>query len=317
MLREHIMQSGERSSVIFLGDNIYPDGLPPEGAENRQQAETRILSQLETVKDYPGRVIFIPGNHDWYSSQLNGLEWLNRQEEFIESYLNRGNVFIPDNGMSGPVSVMLAKSGEHYGLNFDIRLIALDTHWWLHPHKKPLEPGIESEHEQKREILKNVEKMVEGHLSDEIMVVTHHPLFSYGRHGGKFPISTHFLPPVFGSMYVAYRNIWGYAQDLARYDDLKNGLLKSIYDKDGLIFASGHEHSLQFIPYKNGPHIQYQLVSGSASKPSFVKEKSGDVATYRGEGFIAVHFFGNKTKKIEFWNEEGFNVYQRIVEAND
>lgn len=317
ILTAQLMRSGEQSSVIFLGDNIYPDGLPPEESDERERAEARILSQLKTVENYPGRIIFIPGNHDWQSSGQEGLQWLNRQEKFIESYLNRGNVFLPDNGLPGPVPVELAESGEHPNLNFDIQLITIDTQWWLHPHDKPLEAGTGNEEEQKSEILQSLEELIEKNLEDEIIVASHHPLFSLGRHGGKFPVSTHFLPPVFGSLYVAYRNFRGYPQDIARYDDLKEGLMKSIKDKQGLIFASGHEHSLQFIPYANGLHRQYQLVSGSASKPSFVKKSSGENITYRGEGFIAIRYFSNQTKRIEFWNERGSVVHQRFVEAGE
>ncbi|NBC04776.1 MAG: hypothetical protein GVY20_13860, partial [Bacteroidetes bacterium] len=133
VLQQQLMQSGERSAVIFLGDNIYPDGLPPKGAEKREQSELRILLQLKTVEDYSGRVVLIPGNHDWQSSGPQGLQWLKRQEVFIESYLNRGNVFLPDDGLPGPVPVELAKNGEYPNLNFDIQFLALDTQWWLHP----------------------------------------------------------------------------------------------------------------------------------------------------------------------------------------
>lgn len=317
VLQKQLMKTGEHSSVIFLGDNIYPDGLPPEESEEYQRAEIRVLSQLKTVEDYPGRIVFVPGNHDWQSSGPEGLQWLKRQEEYIESYLNRGNVFLPDDGLPGPVAIELAKKGEYPNLYFDIQLITLDTHWWLHRHDKLLEEGVKNEEKQKRKILQSLEEIIDNNLEDEIVVASHHPLFSFGRHGGKFPASTHLLPPVFGSLYVAYRNIRGYPQDIARYDDLKNGLLKSMEGKDGLIFASGHEHSLQFIPYRNGQNRQYQLVSGSASKPSFVKKSSGENITYRGEGFIAIHYFSNQTKRIEFWNESGSIVHQRIIEADE
>lgn len=317
VLEKQLMDAGEKSAVVFLGDNIYPDGLPSEGAEKREQSEVRMLSQLKVVEDYPGKVIFIPGNHDWNSSGSNGLKRVQRQEDYIESYLDRGNVFLPDNGLPGPVAVELAKRAEYPGLKFNIQLLALDTHWWLHPHDKPLEVGIKSVEKQKSKILQNLEEIIDHNIEDEIVVASHHPLFSLGRHGGKFPTSTHFLPPIFGSLYVAYRKIRGYPQDIARYDDLKDGLMKSIKDKEGLIFASGHEHSLQFIPYTNGQYRQYQLVSGSASKPSFVKKSSAENITYRGEGFIAIHYSGDKSKKIEFWNDEGIIVHQQIIETNE
>lgn len=310
-MKEQMMKAGERSAVIFLGDNVYPDGLPPEGAPSRDQAEDRLLSQLKTVEDYTGRVIFIPGNHDWYSSGEEGLEWLRRQEQYVESYLDRGNTFMPDSGYPGPVSVNLLQKSSDDSLSLDISLLVLDTHWWLHPHEKPIADGLESEDEQKDKILNDMRELIKSYRDGEIILATHHPLFSYGRHGGKFPRSTHFIPPVFGSMYVAYRNIWGYAQDIANYRDLKKGLLNSFQLTDELVHASGHEHSLQFIPRQEGDSRQYYLVSGSASKPSYVRKKSNDVVTREGEGFVVLRYYKDRSKSVEFWGNEGNRVFNR------
>ena len=312
VLRRRLDESGKQSAVIFLGDNIYPHGLPPEETIYRNQAEERIMAQLHTVKDYPGRIIFIPGNHDWKSSEPGGLDRVKLQEQFIESYLNKGNTFLPDSGFPGPVALPLY-TGTDQRIPFDIHLIVMDTQWWLHPHDKPVETGIENENQQKEKFLSELQKLIQLHGEQELLIAGHHPLFSYGRHGGKFPFITHLAPPVFGSLYVAYRNIWGYRQDISSYDDLKNGLLNSFSKAENLFYAAGHEHSLQFIPRINDHTRQYYLISGSGSKSSFVKKRSGDIYTYGDHGFIAIHYYRDRTKKIEFWNYRGDIVYQRYI----
>lgn len=60
--------------TIFLGDNIYPAGMPKKEDSNREKAEYRIDAQLAAIEDYDGKVVFIPGNHDWYNGRLDGLE---------------------------------------------------------------------------------------------------------------------------------------------------------------------------------------------------------------------------------------------------
>ena len=55
----------ENDYTIFLGDNIYPAGLPKEGDEKRAQAENALNAQIQSVKNFNGEVLFIPGNHDW------------------------------------------------------------------------------------------------------------------------------------------------------------------------------------------------------------------------------------------------------------
>ena len=70
---------------MFLGDNIYPKGMPADKNDpTREEAEKKITLQLEIAKNFKGKTIFIPGNHDWY----NGLKGLNEQEKFVATYLN-------------------------------------------------------------------------------------------------------------------------------------------------------------------------------------------------------------------------------------
>ena len=314
-LKSQLEESGAQSAVIFLGDNIYPSGLPAQEVRARKRAERRLMAQLKTVEDYPGRVVFIPGNHDWHSSKKKGLQRIHRQECYIENYLQKGNTFLPDSGYPGPVSVSLESQTEDASMPFNIRLIVLDTPWWLHPHGKPLSQGITSVKQQKEKILADVGKIIRRHQDDEIIVAGHHPMFSNGRHGGKFPFMTHLLPPVLGSIYVAYRNIWGYHQDVANYSDLKDGLMESFESKDGLIYASGHEHSLQFIPQTDNNARQYYLVSGSGSRSSYVKKQRDPSFTHKGKGFIAVRYFENQSKRIEVWSEKGNLIFHKTIKA--
>lgn len=315
-LKTQLDKSGEQSAVIFLGDNIYPSGLPAKEARSRKRAERRLMAQLNTLDDYSGRIIFMPGNHDWHSSKRKGLQRIRRQERFIENKLQKGNTFLPDSGHPGPVSVSLNASVEDSAMDFNIQLVVLDTQWWLHPHEKPFSPGITNEKQQQEKILSDVKEIVQRHNNDEILVASHHPMISFGRHGGKFPLQTHFLPPVLGSMYVAYRNIWGYHQDIANYGDLKEGLMKNFEGKEDLIYASGHEHSLQFIPRQSENSTQYYLVSGSASRTSYVKKQPDNAFTSRKKGFISIRYYSDRSKSIEIWNENGDIIFQRYLNTS-
>lgn len=312
-LEKEIKKSGEQSAVIFLGDNIYPHGLPPENSRKRTKAEQTLMAQLNTVKGYAGRIIFIPGNHDWKSSGKSGLQWVRRQERFVETYLNRGNTFLPDSGYPGPVSVSFGKNPSFTGKNFGLRLIILDTQWWVHPHKKPLFEGLDMQ-EQKNKLVSDIEEKINSSGDSEVLVIGHHPMISYGRHGGKFPIYSHLLPPILGSMYVAYRKIWGYPQDVAGYSELRESLMQSFKGKEQLIYASGHEHSLQFIPTMQDSLEQYYLVSGSGSRSSYVKKRRDEAYTYRGKGYMVIRYFEDRLKKIEMRDTKGHVLFTKMIQ---
>lgn len=314
-LRRDLLNTGKKGAVVFLGDNVYPDGLPPEGDPLRDQSVQRLTTQLWAVEDYEGQILFVPGNHDWQSSGKDGLEWVRRQEVFVEEYLNRGNVYLPDNGEPGPVLRTL----HHYSDTsetakpFRIQLIALDTHWWIHSHEKPVGDDVSGEPEQKERFLEEIEAMANNHPDDEILVAAHHPLFSNGRHGGKFTLKTHLQPPFFGSLYVWYRRFFGLEQDIAGYSELRRGLLNSFKQVDGLIYASGHEHNLQYIPFEADSVKQHYLISGSASKTTHVRKSDGNFHSYNGIGYIKLTYYNNRSKLIEFKNQGGISIHSLII----
>lgn len=304
---EKLAEVDTSGAVVFLGDNIYPDGLPPESSERRPAIDERLIAQIETVKDFGGPVYFIPGNHDWASSGEEGLAYVNRQEVFVEEHMGRGNTFLPDNGYPGPVSVTLLDKNEAAGINYTIGLIMMDTHWWIHPHEKPLPFGAETEDQAKELVLQELNKKMLQFKDDELVFSAHHPLYSFGRHGSKFPLKTHLVPPVFGSAYALYRNIWGYPNDISHkyYSRMKEGILEAASENQSTIFTAGHEHSLSFVPVREDGKQFHQIVSGSGTRYSYVRKKDGPVHTFETMGFAILRYYPDRSKRIEFYNDQG------------
>jgi hypothetical protein len=304
---EKIAEIDTSGAVVFLGDNIYPDGLPPENSERRPAIDERLIAQIESVKDFGGPVYFIPGNHDWASSGEEGLAYVNRQEAFVEEYMGRGNTFLPDDGYPGPVSVTLLNKNEAAGINYTIGLIMMDTHWWIHPHEKPLPFGAETEEQAKELVLKELNKQMLQYKDDEVVFSSHHPLYSFGRHGSKFPLKTHLVPPVFGSIYALYRNIWGYPNDISHkhYSRMKEGILAAASENRSTIFTAGHEHSLSFVPVQEDGKQFHQIVSGSGTRYSYVRKLDGPVHTFETMGFAILRYYPDRSKRIEFYNNQG------------
>src|SRR5690349_2150843 len=54
-----------RTTLLFLGDNVYPQGLPEEGAKNFEEKRKILQNQADLVKGMLSRAFIIPGNHDW------------------------------------------------------------------------------------------------------------------------------------------------------------------------------------------------------------------------------------------------------------
>ena len=300
-----INSSHPEDVVIFLGDNIYEQGLPEPDASDRKEKERRIIAQMEVVKNFKGRSIIIPGNHDWNESGPGGLEAIYRQEQFIESYLDSADVHLPSNGCGGPVELQLNK---------DLVVIVIDSEWWLHKYDKPLAPDNDCTSASRLDLIQQVEDIVIRNRGKHIVLAQHHPLFSNGRHGGYFTLKDYIFPltlvrdnwyiplPVIGSMYPLLRQYGISRQDLSNkdYQQLKRGLLSVLEEEKNIVIATGHEHALQLNKYKDINHV----ISGAGSKSTSMIKGNDALFAYGGggaKGFARLNYYDNGQCWIEFW----------------
>ncbi|MCK4991737.1 MAG: hypothetical protein KAS29_14665, partial [Bacteroidales bacterium] len=58
LLKNQLLEAGENSAVIFLGNNVYPHGLPDSTENSWDVAQESLLAQLKILEDYEGQVIF-------------------------------------------------------------------------------------------------------------------------------------------------------------------------------------------------------------------------------------------------------------------
>ncbi len=304
-----INSSHAEDVVIFLGDNIYETGMPEPGASDREEKERRINEQMNVVKNFKGRKIFVPGNHDWNESRSGGLAAINRQEQYIEQYLNSGDVFMPSNGCGGPVEVQLNK---------DLVVIAIDSEWWLGKNEKSMAPDNGCTVSSRLEIIQQVQDIILRNKGKHIIIAQHHPLFSNGRHGGYYTLKDYLFPltlvrdnyyiplPVIGAIYPLMRQYGISRQDLSNkdYQQLKRGLLSILEDEKNVVLATGHEHALQFNKYNDVNHI----ISGAGSKSSSMIKGNDALFSYGGggmQGFARLNYYDNGQCWLEFWEPVG------------
>jgi len=292
VLKSQLDSVGNQGGLVFLGDNIYPQGMPPKMADDRSEAEEAALSQIQVAQAFQGKSFFIPGNHDWSQGRRQGWMSLQRQERFVEDHLDSMNVFLPSNGCPGPVEVPLSEN---------LTLIILDTQWFLQRWDKPDEEtgGCESTNEV--EVLQLLDNMLERNRYDgkKVIVASHHPIYTYGSHGGFTKTKLHFLPPVLGSIYPLYRKFIGSVQDVThpRYKAMKNAMVHIFEKYPNTIHVAGHEHTLQY-SYKDSIHY---IVSGAGAKTSFVRKKGYAQYAEAVNGFARLDFYADGTVDLKFW----------------
>jgi len=319
-LKKQILQAGEESCLVFLGNNIYPKGLPDEQNKKYNDAESRILAQLKILDEYPGKVFFIPGNRDWARGIKKGDKYLENQEKFVEDYLDDANVFLPDDACPGPVEVTLKD---------DIVLIILDTRWLNSEHEFDRNEyceytDLETVDELKRHILRNLRDLILKNQDKKIIIAGHHPLKSAGNFGGHFHWPENIFPllgvnkylyiPLPGFLYTGYRSFLGASQDLAHpeYKAYRKSVTSILEEQTELIYVSGHEHNLQYRQIDN----IHQVISGSGSKTGYAANLKDYEYTGEHMGFSKINVYSNGEIWLEFWAPDENTGEARIVYNN-
>lgn len=296
--------------TIFLGDNIYPDGMPPKGSSEREAAEYRLDAQLDAIENYKGRVVVIPGNHDWYNEKLEGLE---RQKEYLKERFKDDLVWSPEIGC-GLQSIEITDN---------IQLIVIDSQWYLEDWDRNPKINDNCEEIKTREAMfLELESEIEDLQNKTIVLALHHPVYTNGVHGGQYSFDRHIFPsqkkipvPILGSLATLIRTTGGVSiQDAQnnRYKSLADRLSTIAQSAERLVFVSGHEHSLQYIMHDS---IR-QVVSGSGSKSSYATLSNDGLFAYNGQGFGVLDIFKDGSSWISFYGNENNKpklLYQREV----
>jgi len=280
-----------RTQVIYLGDNVYPEGLQ----KGDKQGEAVLLHQIRATR---APKIFVPGNHDWGYTGTQDLTpgVLGHQQDFIEAHAAEHAELHPTNGCPGPDEIEILPPGK--SLTGGLSVVALDLHWWLLPaNERPKCEGIDDTNA----FLKRFGETLEAHRGRNLLVVAHHPILSGGPHGGQSRGSWIDLGVTLA--YPLYRS-----QDLFQpgYQEMVR-LLEAPMSKDPpLAMVGGHDHSLQILADVNVARVV--IVSGAASRVSGVTSIPGTLFAHAHLGFVVMDFY-----KLEGGTEE--TVLVRVVET--
>ena len=310
-----IIPMDARTTIIYLGDNLYNVGLPDNEYVGYMMAKAVLDSQLSIVDGTPARIYMIPGNHDWENGGRNGYDAILREQNYVDR-LNKPNVkFYPEDGCPGPVEVSLGP---------DVTVVIFDSQWWLHPHDKP---GIESDcdYKTKEQVLAQMDDIFSRNAKKLILLASHHTFKSSAGHGGFYNLRQHIFPltdlrpglyiplPVLGSIYPIARGVFGTPQDLKHpnYANMIAEIQKVAKSYRNIIFAGGHEHTLQLIRDSNYTYI----VSGTGSKTNRVSSGKKNLFAASKTGFAVLEVSKNKNVRVNFYTvtDSIRNEYSNVI----
>lgn len=247
--------------VLNLGDIVYPDGMdaPEEPAYAWDSAVA--MAQVNFVAGAAARQrahqFFMAGNHDWGNARdAKGVDRLQELEKFLARQRARGLPveLLPVAGEPGPVVLDVGRR---------LTLLLFDTAWWL----------LASDQIRKVEMLDETEAALRSarERGRHVIMAAHHPWRSASAHGGTVPFWK-----MFGLRLLLSRS-GAILQDLNSipYREMREALHDVFAQGPPLLFAGGHDHSLQVIANPGANEPVWTVVSGSGSKLSDVGHVDG------------------------------------------
>ncbi|MEM0961673.1 MAG: hypothetical protein AAGK21_03905, partial [Bacteroidota bacterium] len=235
---------GDRATVVILGD-LTASGLPPADAPDRARAEAPVQALIGALSGLDAEILVVPGDRDWGY----GEDGLKRLEDLLEEALD-GDVLTPGDQAGGPREDDPAEG---------LRLVTLDTAWWLlDPEDRPEGEAEDQDIRTAGDVARIFEQIVRDRDDDRIVVLAHHPLLSRGPRAGyrSNPLSA-----------LVTRTVGAGRQDLAstRYRGLRASLGRIAGSHDRLVWAAAHDRILQSDTDILSPlYQQVHLISGTA-----------------------------------------------------
>lgn len=281
-------------TMLVLGDLIYPVGMHDASHSDFPRDSAVLAQQIELVtgpaaRAKRARAYFLAGNHDYgQDTDVRGRMRLQNTQSFIERARRRNGAqawLLPGLHEPGPAVVDLGSR---------LRVVILDTAWWL----------LVSERQEKVRMLVRLDAALATAGERDVIVAAHHPYLSAGPHGGFVS-----LWDMLGIRYVLARS-GAIQQDLnsEQYRELRLDI-EQIIERRGrpLLWAGGHEHSLQVLRHDGPGAPRWTAVSGSGSKLSDVGRAEGMLFGTGQIGYMKLIF--RRDGHVDLYTEALPDVY--------
>lgn len=310
-----------RTLVLFLGDNIYPAGMPAldEGVDlERRDAEEVLAAQVEAVETAGAAAVFVPGNHDWNRSREGGMARVLALQDWLDAHAGERIRLQPRDACPGPIVI---EAGRW------VRVVVIDTEWLLTPSQRrrgmqACARGSETDPEtysptDEAAFYRSLEQIVDTTGERYLLVASHHPIRTRGEHGGYVPLKYWLFP-------FTRRIPWLYIPLPLIYPPLRYGIVRSDQDLVGgrnremvreleriaatarskpVVMAAGHDHNLQVIQPSGSDVVV--LVSGSGSKVGAVGKNNDTIFRHAQVGLMVVDYFTDGRIALRVYEARG------------
>lgn len=267
------------STLLIVGN-----GLPRGGLSN-PQAEEVLNDQFMAFENFPGTILFTPGENGWDPEISNGIGQL---EKYIQK--NSRAKFKPDNVCP------LSKTD----LSDNVVLITLDSQWYLENWDKYPYINDNCDIKNRTQFFVAFDELVKKNRDKTILVAVYHPVYTRSIQG--------LTAKTGGFRSQNFENV--------QYRGFRNRLTTIARQANNVIFVSGHDKNLQYL----NPHGVPQIISGASGATQKVSKVKGNGFTANVIGYIRLDMYQNNKVVIHMITVENgtsSTVFSKTVFLGD
>ncbi len=263
----------DRAAVVLLGDNLYPSGLE---ADDRARGEAILRQQLEVTSALR---IFVPGNHDWGSSPRDWTgERVVAQQDFVLAWPEGDVDFLPRDGCPGPAVRELLRPGD--GMERGIAVVAIDWMPWF-------SEVADNSTCPKGDFQSRIDDVFADLKRHYVIVASHYPLRSAGA---RADLGRGILVDSLINLYHLLRPRSHLNLFHPEYIPLAGQVKNALERHRPLVFAAGHDHSLQLFEADEVARMHIVSGAGSTGKVTRVTDLAGTIFAHAVPGFVVLDF---------------------------
>ncbi|WP_051292741.1 BamA/TamA family outer membrane protein [Olivibacter sitiensis] len=287
------MLIAKSSTVFYLGSQKVTE------KKQGYQALSRLFKPFENKET---SVFMLSGERDW-GNQPSWHE-LQTLEDYLKANADSTWVhLIPKNGCPDP---------QLFQLDSNLVALSFDSNWLIQPTDMNNDDD-DCDCDTKQDVLDKIEELLYLNRKKTILLVTHHPVASYGHRGGYYTWKDHLFPltnlnknlyiplPIIGSLYPLGRStLFSSEQDLrqpqySRWIDA----MEDIMDQQHNIYLfSSHEKGQQLIQTEDG---NIQSITGANKSANLLRGKRAVYSSGR-PGFVVYDYLEDQSTRITFYS---------------
>lgn len=276
------------STLLLLGNDVAA----------KKGIETNLEAQVSLFKNFNGTVFCIPGDYDWKLKDYSRIQELAQK---VEDKSGHSKIYATKNAPVTSVAV-----------NENLEIIFIDSEWYLSDWDDVKYINRDSDIKTRRQFVETLESLIKAKIDKNIIIAMHHPVFSNGKHAGKYSFQDHITPfPLLGTALKTFREVGGtnpQDNNSARYRELAAEVTALAKLSNRITIVSGHESSLQLL---EGNGI-FQIISATLSNQEATKLSKGSIKAlggklnYKGiysgskQGYSKINYYEDGSSEVEF-----------------